>query len=379
VASPTTGTSTDTASSGTAADPADATAGTTTGDVGTSAEAAAGAGVTPTPSDTESTTQPVPADTAETADETAADPTMDEVSDETAMEEPADTGDGSTVTDPVEEEPTDDTSPGDTTDESEPDVTDPEVTHPDPVDAQPTTCNLEGAATEATPTVYLIGDSTASTYDADVYPRTGWGQVLQNFFTTACATIDNRARSGRSSKSFYDEGLWAPVSSALAVGDILLIQFGHNDEKTDDAARGTDPFTTFQDYLSIYLDETLAKGATPILLTPINRNKWSGTVVNDTHGDYSVSIRELAASRGVALVDMTQLTKDYFEKLGPDATSDLFMNLDPGQYPNYPDGNSDDTHLREAGAQIVAEMFVADAYGQGIAPGTLAKTAPVAQ
>lgn len=170
----------------------------------------------------------------------------------------------------------------------------------------------------------------------------------------------------------------APIRNALRKGDYVLIQFGHNDEKTDDAARGTDPFTTFQQYLSTYLDDTQAKNAIPILLTPINRNNWSGGTLKDTHGDYAVAIRQLAQSRKVSLVDATLLTKTYFERIGQTATTDLFMNLDPGESPNYPNGNEDNTHLQEKGARLVAQMILADLYRQNLAPGTLAKTVPKA-
>jgi lysophospholipase L1-like esterase len=246
-----------------------------------------------------------------------------------------------------------------------------------PADAGSATCNLSGSATSATPTVYVVGDSTASIYTSDLYPRMGWAQPLQDFFAPACATIADKALAGRSSKSFYDEGAWTPIKNALRKGDYVLVQFGHNDQKTDDAARATDPYTTFQQYLSIYLDDAKATGATPILLTPINRNDWSNGALKDTHGDYPAAMRDLARKQQVSLVDMTALTKTYFTRLGQAATTALFMDLDPGQFPNYPDGNTDHTHLQEKGARIVARMVLADLYRQNLAPGTLAKTVPV--
>lgn len=250
-----------------------------------------------------------------------------------------------------------------------------------PVDSAPSggsTCTLSGGATTKTPTVYVIGDSTASVYGSDLYPRMGWAQPLQDFFAPACATVFDKALSGRSSKSFWDEGAWAPIKSDLRAGDYVIIQFGHNDEKSDDATRYTEPFTTYQDYLSKYIDDTLAKGATPILATPINRNQWSGTTVKDSHGDYPVAMRQLAQKRSVSLVDATALTKAYFERIGQAATTKLFMTLSAGEYPNYPSGNTDNTHLQEKGARLIAQMILADLHRQNLAPGTLAKTVPVA-
>lgn len=248
------------------------------------------------------------------------------------------------------------------------------------IDASASTCNLAGAATAATPTIYVIGDSTASVYTADLFPRMGWAQPLQDYYAPACATIQDKALSGRSSKSFFDEGAWTPISNALRPGDYVLIQFGHNDEKSDDPTLFTDPFTTYEQYLSIYLDDTIAKRATPILLTSINRNDWNsaGTVLADTHGNYPVAMRQLAAARGVSLVDTTALTKTYFERIGMAASTALFMDLAPGQFPNYPAGNTDNTHLQEVGARTIARMVLADLYRQRLPIGNLVKSVPVA-
>jgi len=158
----------------------------------------------------------------------------------------------------------------------------------------------------------------------------------------------------------------------------VLIQFGHNDEKSDDPTRFTEPFTTFEQFLSIYVDDTLARGATPVLITSINRNNWDGATVRDTHGEYPVAMRQLAATRGVALIDATLLTKAYFERLGQAKTTLLFMDLAAGQFPNYPDGNTDNTHLQEAGARAIAELILADAARQGLPVGRLVMTVPEA-
>jgi lysophospholipase L1-like esterase len=241
-----------------------------------------------------------------------------------------------------------------------------------------TTCNLSGSATSSTPTVYVIGDSTASVYASNLYPRMGWAQPLQDYFAPSCATIQDKALSGRSSKSFYDEGDWTPIRAALRAGDTVLIQFGHNDEKSDDPTRYTDPFTTYEQYLSHYVDDTIAAGATPILLTSINRNSWTNGMLNDTHGNYPVAMRQLAKAKHAALVDATALTKTYFERIGQTATTALFMDLAPGQFPNYPNGNTDDTHLQEKGARAIAQLILSDMYRQAFAVAHLLKAVPQA-
>lgn len=210
--------------------------------------------------------------------------------------------------------------------------------------------------------LYIIGDSTACIYSSSLYPRTGWAQVLQNYFLDDSILVIDKAQSGRSSKSFFDEGLWAPIKNDLRQGDYVLIQFGHNDEKTSDPVRGTLPGTTFKQYLSRYIDDAIAKGAVPVLATPIERNSWNGNFIKSTHvtanGDYPQAIRELAETKNVGLIDATSLTKAFFEEIGRDSATQLFMNLAAGEWPNYPGGNSDNTHLCEEGAKAVSELIV---------------------
>ena len=226
--------------------------------------------------------------------------------------------------------------------------------------------------------IYMIGDSTMSVYTSDLYPRMGWGQPLGAAFEAKCATVLDRALSGRSSKSFYDEGAWTPVKNALAPGDYVLIQFGHNDEKRDDAARYTEPQTTYKQYLTTYVNETRAKSAIPLLLTSINRNSWNGNRLSDSHGAYPPAVRELAASLQVELIDLTTLTKAYFERIGQTETSKLFLVLTPGQFPNYPDGVTDSTHLQEQGALKIGQLAMADAYAQKLTIASYLKAVPVA-
>jgi lysophospholipase L1-like esterase len=237
-------------------------------------------------------------------------------------------------------------------------------------------CN--GAAPPRAVSIYVVGDSTASVYASNLFPRMGWGQPLQDLFATQCAVVHDVALSGRSSKSFIDEGAWTPVRNGLASGDIVLIQFGHNDEKDDDPARYTEPQTTFKQYLTTYITDTRAKQATPILLTPINRNSWSGTTLSNTHGAYPDAMRELATSLSVSLIDMTAITKQYFERIGQAATADLFLILAPGEFPNYPDGNTDNTHFQEVGARKLGQLVAYDAYRQRLTLASYLKAVPAA-
>ncbi len=219
-------------------------------------------------------------------------------------------------------------------------------------------CACRVSLAQDLPSLYIIGDSTASTYPSERAPRTGWGQVLQECFDPSKVRVDNRARSGRSSKSFLDEGAWQPIVDALKPGDFVIVQFGHNDSKSSDPARFTDPKTTYKECLRRYVEDTRSKGATPILATPIYRCRWVDGRIQDTHGDYPPAMRELAKDMDVALLDLHKFTGERFQELGEAGCRGLFMYLAKDESPNYPEGVEDGTHLRGTGAREVCRLVV---------------------
>ncbi|MBK9669851.1 MAG: cupin domain-containing protein [Thermomonas sp.] len=204
--------------------------------------------------------------------------------------------------------------------------------------------------------VFIVGDSTASEYGAERAPRQGWGMQLQSFLDPAAWQVRNHAQSGRSSRSFIKEGWLAPVERSLARGDVLLIQFGHNDEKAEDPTRYNEPAQAFPQWLARYVALARAKGATPILVTPLARRKFErGSRIDqllDTHGAYPPAVRALAAREGVGLIDLTASSMAWLRALGDEASKPFFMHV-PGQ------GQADDTHLQARGATAVACLVVA--------------------
>lgn len=209
-------------------------------------------------------------------------------------------------------------------------------------------------------TVFVAGDSTAATYAVADHPRAGWGQALHAFLHDDVRVV-NEALSGASSKSFYDLGRLDRILAAIRPGDTLLISFGHNDEKITDPARGTDPWTTFQDHLRLYLDGARAARATPILVTPVERRRFtSAGTPYLSHGEYPAAMTALAAETGTPLIDLTALSFALWSALGPEATKDHLLWLEPGESPNYPDGVQDNTHFQAHGAIEVARLVVAN-------------------
>jgi lysophospholipase L1-like esterase len=205
------------------------------------------------------------------------------------------------------------------------------------------------------PTLRLIGDSTmADKPDPEHNPERGWGQALPAFVTGG-ATVKNYAVNGRSTKSFIDQGRWDAVLADLKPGDYVFIQFGHNDEKTEDTTRYTAPRGAYRANLERFVRDTRAKGATPVLFTSIVRRTFTADGrIKDTHGDYPVVTREVAKAMQVPLVDLQRATQELLEAAGAEPSKRLFVYTREGEWPAFPAARSDDTHLSHEGAATVA-------------------------
>ncbi len=203
------------------------------------------------------------------------------------------------------------------------------------------------------PTIYIIGDSTV---EDNKPPFRGWGWALPRYVKDG-TEVRNHALSGRSSRSFREEGLWAPVEEALAPGDLLMIQFGHNDEKDDE--RHTDPDTTYPENLWRYCEAALRKGAHPVLLTPVSRRFFvGGGSMLYTHGEYPRAVRKLAAEKDIPLIDLKKDSRDLYLSLGEEKTAELFVRLAPGENPDFPEGHDDKTHFNAYGAERICGLIV---------------------
>lgn len=208
-------------------------------------------------------------------------------------------------------------------------------------------------------TIYLVGDSTMSIKEKRYYPETGWGMPFVHFFDSS-VTVDNRAKNGRSTKSFVEENLWQPVVSKLNEGDYVFIQFGHNDEVKEKVGRYT-TLSEFKTNLLRYVNDSRTKKAIPILLTPVARRKFDerGKVV-ETHPLYSDAVREVAKQNKVPLIDLDKKSQELLQDLGPETSKYLFLQLEPGEHPNYPEGKDDNTHFSEWGARKIAQIVLAE-------------------
>jgi lysophospholipase L1-like esterase len=212
-------------------------------------------------------------------------------------------------------------------------------------------------------TVYLIGDSTMANTVRQVFPETGWGMPLATFFDTT-VVVDNRAQNGRSTRTFLAENRWQPIVDALQAGDYVFIQFGHNDE----AENYPDRYTSPEDYrknLSKFVTETQRKKAHPVLLTPITRRRFdkAGRIM-ETHVAYSKVTAEVATQYQVPLIDLDQMSRELVQQFGVENSKLLFLELAPGDHPNYTYGRHDNTHFTELGARKMAQLAVSQVIAQ---------------
>lgn len=189
----------------------------------------------------------------------------------------------------------------------------------------------------------IIGDSTVCEFKEDD-PRRGWGHYIQEYFSDDVRVI-NRARSGRSTKTFIQEGLWKEALEDRPAW--VLIQFGHNDSHDPAEPESTDAATDYRDFLRQYIDESRAAGAKPVLITPVQRRKFNddGTL-NDTLEPYAEAMKAVAAEKKVPLVDLHAASGKLYLEIGEQGCTELASAAD------------DQTHFNEKGAWAMAELVM---------------------
>jgi len=225
-------------------------------------------------------------------------------------------------------------------------------------------------------TIYLIGDSTVADYSLEEnyqtkkFPQVGWGQVFQPFFQKDSlklvqniignakeVKIDDRAKGGRSTRTFFQEGRWASVYSSLKKGDVVMMQFGHNDASVEKTERYVN-IEGYKEFLRLFINQTIEKGAVPIVVTPVARNyPWKDGKLSNVHGDYPQAALAVAKELKVKYIDLNELSLKYFSSKGQDyVTANYFMNFEPAKYPAFPDGQKDNTHFQTEGGIAVAKL-----------------------
>lgn len=201
--------------------------------------------------------------------------------------------------------------------------------------------------------VFIAGDSTAADYGPERAPLMGWGQALPSYLDPAFWQVRNHAKAGRSARSFIEEKRLDAIAAEIQPGDVLLIQFGHNDAKFEDPTRYDDPDTAYPQYLMRYVQLARDKRATPVLITPVARLLYDFGSLLDTHGLYTQAVKQLAAREQVALIDLNASSTRWIRALGEQGAKPYFMFV-PEQ------NKADGTHFSTAGATAVACLVLRD-------------------
>lgn len=206
--------------------------------------------------------------------------------------------------------------------------------------------------------IYWAADSTVQNNTVLTYPQTGIGQVFPMYVKEGVFVL-NHAKNGRSTKSFIDEGRLDAIAGEIKEGDFLFIQFGHNDEKTEDPTRYTEPFSTYSDNLETYIGVARKHGAYPVLITPIERRHFDENkeLMESMHTDYVAAMKQVAEKNDVPLIDLFTASRDALTRAGEAESRKWHMFFDAEIYENYPEGKQDNTHLRYDGAFMYAGLI----------------------
>ena len=213
--------------------------------------------------------------------------------------------------------------------------------------------------------IFVCGDSTAASYNPAETRMVGWGQLLGDFLPGV--TVVNLSMAGRSTKTFLAEGRLEPAGQADP-GDLVLIQFAHNDENEKKPERYTAPWTEFTENLRYFIRFAREHGAAPVLLTPICMRVWQDGKLQPTHGEYPAAMRSVAEEMNVPLIDLYTESFRIVEEMGEEGSKALFMHFAPGEDPAYPDGSQDNAHTKRAGAERFAAAAAEGLKALGLVP-----------
>src|SRR5882672_3529408 len=229
------------------------------------------------------------------------------------------------------------------------------------VRAQKPPGEMQSGTNPRLPTLFIIGDSTVNN---STKGQMGWGTPIAAFFNRSKINIENRARGGRSSRTYLTEGLWDRVLAEIKRGDLVLMQFGHNDggainddSRARGSLRGTGEQTeeidnlltkkheivrTFGWYMRKFIADAKARGATPIVVSLVPRNIWKDGKVVRAANDYAKWAAEAAKAERALFIDLNEIVARHYEAAGPEKVlADYFTT-------------TDHTHTSPAGAWLNA-------------------------
>lgn len=225
----------------------------------------------------------------------------------------------------------------------------------------PAVTRIEVERNEPETTVWLCGNSTVT--DQDGEPWTSWGQMFPYWFDERVAVF-NIAMSGLTSTTFIAQNRLEKIRSEVKPGDYVVVEFGHNDKR--DRMPGYGAWYNFTTNLKTFIDVLKAKGATVILVTPMERREFADGRVKRSHGDYPAAVRAVAERERLPLIDLTSSTAALYEAFGDEGSKKLFVYCKAGDYPGIRKDLSDDTHTGAFGAYETSKLVVMAMKGLGL-------------
>jgi lysophospholipase L1-like esterase len=204
-------------------------------------------------------------------------------------------------------------------------------------------------------TVFLCGNSTV--VDQENEPWASWGQMITRWFDAGIA-ISNHAESGLTARTFIAGGRLDKILTTLKAGDIVVVEFGHNDEKEKRPGDGAWYHYTYQ--LKVFIDQVRSKGAEIVFCTPTQRRAFANDkkTLQNTHGDFPAAMKSVAEREHVPLIDLNTMTKVFFETLGFEDSKRALVHYPMGSFPGQEKELADNTHFNPYGAYEVAKCVV---------------------
>ena len=204
------------------------------------------------------------------------------------------------------------------------------------------------------PTIFLCGNSTV--VDQEVEPWASWGQMIPRFFNSNVC-FANYAESGESANTFIAAKRLKKLLTQMKQGDYIFIEFGHNDQKQQGPGIGA--YYSFATNLKTFIDEALARGAHPVLVTPTQRRSFGDDgKIKDTHLDYPDATRWVAAKENIPLIDLHAMTRVLYESLGVEESKQAFVHYPAGSYPGQQKDLADNSHFNPYGAYQIAKCMI---------------------
>lgn len=206
---------------------------------------------------------------------------------------------------------------------------------------------------ETAPTIFLCGNSTV--VDQDEEPWASWGQMIPRWLNDKIC-VANYAESGETASTFIGVGRLKKALTQMKKGDYIFMEFGHNDQKQK--GPGTGAYYNFATALKTFIDEARQRGATPIFVTPTQRRSFKNGKIEETHANYPEAMKWVAEREKVALIDLHEMTRTFYEAMGEEASKRAFVHYPANTYPGQTTALADNTHFNPYGAYELAKCII---------------------